>query len=102
MAPGASQGGISLHQWRGEQVMPQPPPSIHAAWNQFSPLDLLYRDTITNRKAFTFVILHSMSDYAIETDGLTKVFSSAWSKRELVAVDNVSIRVPRGSTYGLL
>src|SRR5580658_620467 len=43
-----------------------------------------------------------MSDYAIETEGLTKVFRSPWSKRELVAVDNVSIRVPRGSTYGLL
>ncbi len=43
-----------------------------------------------------------MSDYAIETEGLTRVFRSAWSKRELVAVDNVSIRVPRGSTYGLL
>ncbi|HWE48659.1 MAG TPA: ABC transporter ATP-binding protein [Bryobacteraceae bacterium] len=43
-----------------------------------------------------------MSEFAIETEGLTKVFRGAWSKRELVAVDNVSIRVPRGSTYGLL
>jgi ABC-2 type transport system ATP-binding protein len=43
-----------------------------------------------------------MSEYAIETEGLTKVFRSPWSKRELVAVDNVSIRVPKGSTYGLL
>jgi ABC-2 type transport system ATP-binding protein len=41
-------------------------------------------------------------DYAIETEGLTKIFRSRWSARELKAVDNVSIRVPRGSTYGLL
>jgi ABC-2 type transport system ATP-binding protein len=43
-----------------------------------------------------------MSEYAIETEGLTKIFRSPWSKRELKAVDNVSIRVPAGSTYGLL
>lgn len=40
--------------------------------------------------------------YAIETEGLTKVFRSRWSGRELTAVDNVSLRVPTGSTYGLL
>ena len=43
-----------------------------------------------------------MSEYAIETEGLTKVFRSRWSKRELRAVDDISLRVPRGSTYGLL
>src|SRR5947209_6153496 len=43
-----------------------------------------------------------MPEYAIETEGLTKVFRGRWSKRELVAVDDISIRVPRGSTYGLL
>lgn len=43
-----------------------------------------------------------MSAYAIETEGLTKVFRSRWSGRELTAVDNVSIRVPVGTTYGLL
>jgi ABC-2 type transport system ATP-binding protein len=43
-----------------------------------------------------------MSEYAIETEGLTKIFRARWSQRELVAVDNVSLRVPRGSTYGLL
>jgi ABC-2 type transport system ATP-binding protein len=43
-----------------------------------------------------------MSEFAIETEGLTKVFASRWSKRELRAVDNISLRVPRGSTYGLL
>jgi ABC-2 type transport system ATP-binding protein len=41
-------------------------------------------------------------EYAIETDGLTKVFRSRWSKRELTAVDHISLRVPRGTTYGLL
>jgi ABC-2 type transport system ATP-binding protein len=43
-----------------------------------------------------------MPEYAIETEGLTKVFSSRWSGRELRAVDDVSLRVPRGSTFGLL
>jgi len=37
-----------------------------------------------------------MSEFAIETEGLTKVF------RRLRAVDEVSIRVPVGSTFGLL
>ncbi len=43
-----------------------------------------------------------MSEYAIETERLTKIFSGGWSKRELRAVDDISLRVPRGSTYGLL
>jgi len=43
-----------------------------------------------------------VSEYAIETNGLTKIFRSGWSKRELRAVDEISIRVPKGSTYGLL
>ncbi|MES1261976.1 MAG: ABC transporter ATP-binding protein [Acidobacteriota bacterium] len=43
-----------------------------------------------------------MPEYAIETEGLTKVFRSRWSKRELRAVDDISIRVPRGTTFGLL
>jgi len=43
-----------------------------------------------------------VSEYAIETNGLTKIFRSGWSKRELRAVDEISLRVPKGSTYGLL
>ena len=43
-----------------------------------------------------------MSEFAIETEGLTKVFRSGWSKRELRAVDDISLRVPKGSTFGLL
>jgi ABC-2 type transport system ATP-binding protein len=43
-----------------------------------------------------------VAEYAIETEGLTKVFRSAFSKRELRAVDNISLKVPVGSTYGLL
>lgn len=43
-----------------------------------------------------------MPAYAIETENLTKVFSSRWSGRSLTAVDNISLRVPVGSTYGLL
>jgi ABC-2 type transport system ATP-binding protein len=41
-------------------------------------------------------------EYAIETDGLTKVFRSGFSGTELRAVDDISLRVPVGSTYGLL
>jgi ABC-2 type transport system ATP-binding protein len=44
----------------------------------------------------------AFSEYAIETEGLTKVFRNRWSGTELRAVDDVSLRVPRGSTYGLL
>jgi ABC-2 type transport system ATP-binding protein len=43
-----------------------------------------------------------MSEYAIQTEGLTKVFRSSWTKRELRACDDISLAVPRGSTYGLL
>jgi ABC-2 type transport system ATP-binding protein len=43
-----------------------------------------------------------VADYAIETEGLTKVFRAGWSGRELRAVDDLSLRVPLGSTYGLL
>ena len=40
--------------------------------------------------------------YAIETEGLTKVFKKAWSKSEFRAVDDLSLRVERGTTFGLL
>jgi ABC-2 type transport system ATP-binding protein len=40
--------------------------------------------------------------YAIETEGLTKVFRGSFSSRELRAVDNISLQVPAGSTFGLL
>src|SRR3954468_20814445 len=43
-----------------------------------------------------------MSGFAIETEGLTKVFRNRWAKTELRAVDDLSLRVPEGSTYGLL
>ncbi|MDE3195256.1 MAG: ABC transporter ATP-binding protein [Acidobacteriota bacterium] len=43
-----------------------------------------------------------MPEYAIETEGLTKVFRNNWTKRELKAVDDISLRVPAASTYGLL
>jgi ABC-2 type transport system ATP-binding protein len=43
-----------------------------------------------------------VGEYAIETEGLTKVFRSRFSGRELRAVDKISLRVPTGSTYGLL
>lgn len=42
------------------------------------------------------------ADYAIETDGLTKIFRSFWKRREVCAVDGVSVRVERGVTFGLL
>ncbi len=43
-----------------------------------------------------------VSAFAIETEGLTKVFRSQWSGRELRAVDDISLRVGRGTTFGLL
>src|SRR5258708_7710992 len=41
-------------------------------------------------------------DFAIETAGLTKVFVSRWKRREVRAVDQISLQVPRGTTYGFL
>jgi ABC-2 type transport system ATP-binding protein len=40
--------------------------------------------------------------YGIETEGLTKVFRQNWAKREVRAVDDISLRVPEGTTFGLL
>lgn len=47
-----------------------------------------------------------MSQYAIETDGLTKIFRSRtalnWTPRLVPAVNGISLRVVRGTTFGLL
>jgi len=43
-----------------------------------------------------------MSDFAIETEDLTKIFHSRWPKRELKAVDAISLQVRRGTAFGLL
>jgi ABC-2 type transport system ATP-binding protein len=40
--------------------------------------------------------------YAIETEGLTKIYKQRWSKRETRAVDGISLRVDQGATFGLL
>jgi len=42
------------------------------------------------------------SDYAIETETLTKVFRNRWTGREIRAVDGVSVQIRRGTTFGLL
>ena len=42
------------------------------------------------------------SEFAIETTALTKVYRSRWSGREVRAVDDISLRVPRGTIFGLL
>ena len=42
------------------------------------------------------------SEYAIETQDLTKVYISRWARREVRAVDGVSLRVRRGAIFGLL
>jgi ABC-2 type transport system ATP-binding protein len=42
------------------------------------------------------------SEYAIETAGLIKVYRSRWKRREVRAVDDISLRVPRGTIFGLL
>lgn len=43
-----------------------------------------------------------MSEFAIETEGLEKIFRTRWSKREVRAVDGISLRVAQGTTFGLL
>jgi ABC-2 type transport system ATP-binding protein len=40
--------------------------------------------------------------YAIETDGLQKVYRNRWRSREFTAVAGLSLRVPAGTKYGLL
>ena len=42
------------------------------------------------------------SEYAIETQDLTKVYISRWKRREVRAIDGVSLRVRRGAIFGLL
>jgi ABC-2 type transport system ATP-binding protein len=42
------------------------------------------------------------SAYAIETSDLGKVFRMRWSRREVRAVDGISLQVKRGATFGLL
>jgi len=43
-----------------------------------------------------------MNEFAIETDSLRKVFRTFWGGREVCAVDGVSLKVERASTFGLL
>jgi ABC-2 type transport system ATP-binding protein len=43
-----------------------------------------------------------MPDVAIESEALTKIFRFRWSKREVRAVDGISLRVAQGTTFGLL
>jgi ABC-2 type transport system ATP-binding protein len=40
--------------------------------------------------------------FAIETEGLVKIFRSRWSGKEVRAVDGISLCVETGSTFGLL
>jgi ABC-2 type transport system ATP-binding protein len=42
------------------------------------------------------------SEFAIETTGLMKVYRSRWTRREVRAVDGISLQVPRGTIFGLL
>ena len=42
------------------------------------------------------------SAYAIETQDLTKVYTSRWTRREVRAIDGVSLQVRRGAVFGLL
>jgi len=43
-----------------------------------------------------------MTDYAIETSGLEKIYRSAFRRREIKAVSDLTLRVPAGVKYGLL
>ncbi len=42
------------------------------------------------------------SEYAIETQDLTKVYISQWKRRQVRAMDGVSLRVRPGAIFGLL
>lgn len=42
------------------------------------------------------------SEYAIEAQDLTKVYRSRWNRREIRAIDGVSLQVRRGAIFGLL
>ena len=42
------------------------------------------------------------AEFAIETEGLTKIFRTFWRRTEVLAVDQVSLTVRRGATFGLL
>ncbi|MBV9768283.1 MAG: ABC transporter ATP-binding protein [Bryobacterales bacterium] len=41
-------------------------------------------------------------EYAIETQDLSKIYVSRWKRREVRAIDGVSLQVRRGSIFGLL
>lgn len=43
-----------------------------------------------------------VSELAIETDGLVKVYRTRWKRRAIRAVDGISLAVPTGTTFGLL
>jgi len=45
---------------------------------------------------------NASSDYAIETTALVKVFRTRWTRREVRAVNGISLNVRRGATYGFL
>ncbi|HXI44250.1 MAG TPA: ABC transporter ATP-binding protein [Bryobacteraceae bacterium] len=40
--------------------------------------------------------------FAIETEGLIKIFRSRWTGKEVRAVDGISLRIEPGATFGLL
>src|SRR5271165_3629588 len=42
------------------------------------------------------------ADLAIDTSSLTKVFRTRWTRREVKAVDGISLQIRRGATYGFL
>lgn len=42
------------------------------------------------------------TDYAIETNGLQKIYRNRWRGSEFTAVAGLSLRVPAGTKYGLL
>lgn len=42
------------------------------------------------------------SELAIEASALTKIYRSRWKRRQIKAVDGLSLTIPRGMTFGLL
>ena len=48
------------------------------------------------------ILKYMITDYAVETEGLEKVYQSRWRGREIRAVSGVTLRVPAGTRFGLL
>src|SRR6202140_3964814 len=77
-----------------------------AIWRRlerFPPLVGVRETGPRNKRSHNLRILVLMpADFAIETADLAKIFRTRWTRREVRAVDGISLQVARGTTFGLL